>query len=194
MQDIPTISARHAAAAEIPAILLRRSRLSRCLAAMRRFASANRSPWLRICDTLPFQELSQALFSAIYQVRDLLHRFSHDLRGLRIAHALKTGEIERLAIVRVHIAHTGMPYAVPLGRPDDLLRQGPGIRRGRQLVQTESEPPPAFTAQRHVPRRLIEVCLEAAVPDLRLFRKQIGKDVDHQLLRLVDVVQVAVDV
>ena len=87
-----------------------------------------------------------------------------------------------------------MQYTVPLGRPDDLLRQGPGIRRGRQLVQTEAEPPPAFAAQRHVPRRLIEVCLEAAVPDLRLFRKQIGKDVDHQLLRLVDVVQVAVDV
>jgi hypothetical protein len=48
-------------------------------------------------------------------------------------------------------------------------------------------------AQRHVPRRLVEIRLEAAVPDLRLFGEQIGKDIEHQLLRLVDVVQIAVN-
>ena len=44
-------------------------------------------------------------------------------------------------------------------------------------------------AQRHVLRRLVEIRLEAAV----LFGEQIGKDIEHQLLRLVDVVQIAVN-
>ena len=49
-------------------------------------------------------------------------------------------------------------------------------------------------AQRHVPRRLIEIRLEAAVPDAGLFREQIGENIQHQLLGLVNVVQVAVDI
>ena len=77
---------------------------------------------------------------------------------------------------------------------NDLLRQQLSVRFLCQRIQAEEELLLAFAAQRHVPRRLIQIRLEAAVPDLRLFRKQIGKDVDHQLLRLVDVVQVAVDV
>jgi len=48
--------------------------------------------------------------------------------------------------------------------------------------------------QRHVPRRLVEIRLEAAVPYLRLFREQIGENVQHQLLRLVNVVQIAVNI
>ena len=40
----------------------------------------------------------------------------------------------------------------------------------------------------------IEIRLEAAVPDLRLFGEQIGKDVEHQLLRLVNVMQIAVNI
>ena len=54
-KDTPTISTRHAAAAEIVVIVLRRRCSLRCLAAMRRFVSAKRSSWLRICDSLPFQ-------------------------------------------------------------------------------------------------------------------------------------------
>ena len=49
-------------------------------------------------------------------------------------------------------------------------------------------------AQRHVPCRLIEIRLEAAVPDAGLFGEQIGKNVQHQLLGLVDIVQVTVNV
>ncbi len=49
-------------------------------------------------------------------------------------------------------------------------------------------------AQRHVPRRLIEIRLEAAVPYLRLFGEQIGENVQHQLLSLVNVVQIAVNI
>ena len=39
-------------------------------------------------------------------------------------------------------------------------------------------------AQCHVPRRLIEIRLEAAVPDAGFFREQIGKNVQHQLFGL----------
>ena len=49
-------------------------------------------------------------------------------------------------------------------------------------------------AQRHMPRRLIEIRLEAAVPDAGLFGEQIGENIQHQLLCLVNVVQIAVDV
>jgi len=49
-------------------------------------------------------------------------------------------------------------------------------------------------AQRHIPRRFIEIRLEAAVPDAWLFREQIGENVQHQLLRLVNVVQIAVNI
>ena len=58
-------------------------------------------------------------------------------------------------------------------------------------------PPPAAPAGRKrctAPRRLIEIRLEAAVLDAGLFREQIGENVQHQLLRLVNVVQIAVDI
>ena len=57
--------------------------------------------------------------------------------------------------------------------------------------------PPAAPAGRRrctAPRRLIEIRLEAAVPDAGFFREQIGENIQHQLLRLVNVVQIAVDI
>ena len=87
-----------------------------------------------------------------------------------------------------------MQDAVSLLRPDDLLRQQPSVRLAGQHIEAEQGLPFALMAQRHVPRRLIEIRLEAAVPYLRLFGEQIGENVQHQLLRLVNVVQIAVDI
>ena len=52
----------------------------------------------------------------------------------------------------------------------------------------------AFMAQSHVPRCFIQVSLKTAVPDAWLFCEQIGKDFDHQVLRFVDIMQIAIDV
>ena len=87
-----------------------------------------------------------------------------------------------------------MQNAVSLLRPDDLLRQQPSVRLAGQRIEAEQGLSFALMAQRHVPRRLIEIRLEAAVPYLRLFGEQIGENVQHQLLRLVNVVQIAVDI
>ena len=87
-----------------------------------------------------------------------------------------------------------MQDAVSLLSPDDLLRQQPSVRLVCKRVEAEQGLSLALMAQRHVPRRLIEIRLEAAVPDLRLFGEQIGKDVEHQLLRLVNVMQIAVNI
>ena len=48
--------------------------------------------------------------------------------------------------------------------------------------------------QGHVPRRLVKVGAKAAVPDVGLFGDEIGKDLDHQILRLVKVAEVAVQI
>ena len=87
-----------------------------------------------------------------------------------------------------------MQDAVSLLRPDDLLRQQPPVRLAGQRIEAEQRLSFALMAQRHVPRRLIEIRLEAAVPDAGLFGEQIGENVQHQLLRLVNVVQIAVDI
>ena len=87
-----------------------------------------------------------------------------------------------------------MQDAVSLLRPDDLLRQQPPVRLAGQRVEAEQGLPPALMAQRRVARGLIEIRLEAAVPYLRLFGEQIGENVQHQFLRLVNVVQIAVNI
>jgi len=87
-----------------------------------------------------------------------------------------------------------MQDAVSLLRPDDLLRQQPSVRLVCKRIKAEQGLSLALMAQRHIPRGLIEIRLEAAVPDLRLFGEQIGKDVEHQLLRLVNVMQIAVNI
>ena len=87
-----------------------------------------------------------------------------------------------------------MQDAVSLLRPDDLLRQQPPVRLAGQRIEAEQGLSFALMAQRHIPRRLVEICLEAAVPDAGLFREQIGENVQHQLLGLVNVVQIAVDI
>ncbi len=120
--------------------------------------------------------------------------FPRDLRRLRVAHILKIGEIEDFPIVRVHFIHAETQDAVSLLRPYDLLRQQPPVRLAGQRIEAEQGLPPALVAQRHVPRRLIEIRLEAAVPDAGLFGEQIGENIQHQLLGLVNVVQIAVDI
>ena len=45
-----------------------------------------------------------------------------------------------------------------------------------------------------MPRRLVEVGAKAAVPDGRSFGDEIGKGLDHQVLRLVKVAEVAVQI
>ena len=87
-----------------------------------------------------------------------------------------------------------MQDAVSFLRPDDLHRQQPPVRLAGQLVQTEQGLSFALMAQCHVARGLIEIRLEAAVPYLRFFREQIGENIQHQLLRLVNVVQIAVNI
>ena len=87
-----------------------------------------------------------------------------------------------------------MQNAVSLLRPDDLLRQQPSVRLVGQRIKAKQWLSFALVAQRHVPRRLIEIRLEAAVPDAGLFREQIGENVQHQLFGLVNVVQIAVDI
>ena len=87
-----------------------------------------------------------------------------------------------------------MQDAVALLRPDDLLHQQLPVRLVCQLIQAEQGLPHALPTQRHVPRRLIEIRLEAAVLNPRFLCEQIGKDIEHQLLGLVDIVQVAVEI
>ena len=87
-----------------------------------------------------------------------------------------------------------MQDAVSLLCPYDLLRQQPSVRLAGQRIKAEQGLSFALMAQRHVPRRLIEIRLEAAVPDAGLFGEQIGENIQHQLLRLVNVVQIAVDI
>ena len=76
----------------------------------------------------------------------------------------------------------------------NLLRQQPSLRLVGQCIEAEQGLPPALMAQCHVPCRLIQIRLEAAVPDAGLFREQIGENVQHQLFGLVNVVQIAVDI
>ena len=87
-----------------------------------------------------------------------------------------------------------MQDAAALLRPDDLLRQKPAVRLVRQLIEAEQALPPAFAAQRHVARRLIQIRLKTSIPDPRLLCEKIGENVEHQLLRLMDIVQIAVNV
>ena len=87
-----------------------------------------------------------------------------------------------------------MQDAVALCCADDLLRQQLSVRFVGQRIQAEHQPSFAFMAQRHVPRRLIQIRLETAVADAGLFREQIGEHIQHQLLCLVYIVQVAVEV
>ncbi len=58
---------------------------------------------------------------------------------------------------------------------DDLLRQQPPVRLAGQRIEAEQGLSFALMAQRHVPRRLIEIRLEAAVPDAGLFGEQEAK-------------------
>ena len=87
-----------------------------------------------------------------------------------------------------------MQDAVSLLSLYNLLRQQPSLRLVGQCIEAEQGLPPALMAQCHVPRRLIQIRLEAAVPDAGLFGEQIGENIQHQLLRLVNVVQIAVNI
>ena len=71
-----------------------------------------------------------------------------------------------------------MQDAVALCCADDLLRQQLSVRFVGQRIQAEHQPSFAFMAQRHVPRRLIQIRLETAVADAGLFREQIGEHID----------------
>ena len=62
-----------------------------------------------------------------------------------------------------------MQDAVSLLRPDDLLRQQPPVRLVGQRIEAEQGLSLALMAQRHVARGLIEIRLEAAVPDASAF-------------------------
>ena len=75
---------------------------------------------------------------------------------------------------------------------DNLLYQYLSVRFLSQIVKIEEKPLSAFVAQSHVPRRFIQVSLKTTVPDARLFRKQIGKSLYHQVLRFVNVMQIPV--
>ena len=87
-----------------------------------------------------------------------------------------------------------MQNLIPFPGPDNLLHQCLSIRLFRQVIKAEEKPAPAFVAQSHVPRCFIQVGLKTTVPDTRLFCEQIGKYFDHQILRLVGIMQIAIDV
>ena len=87
-----------------------------------------------------------------------------------------------------------MQDLIPFLCPNDLFHQRLSIRFFRQVIEAEEKPMSAFMAQSHVPRCFIQVSLKTAVPDAWLFCEQIGKDFDHQVLRFVDIMQIAIDV
>lgn len=61
-----------------------------------------------------------------------------------------------------------------------------------QTFQAEHGTPPVFMPQRHVTGRFVEICPKAAVPDPGAPGQQIGKDLDHQVLCLVNIIEIAV--
>ncbi len=87
-----------------------------------------------------------------------------------------------------------MQDLIPFFCPDHLIHQFPAFRLFGQIIKTEVMSPDAFVAQSHVPRRFIQVSPESAIPDRGPFGEQVGKYFYHQVLRLVNVMQIAIDV
>ena len=113
-----------------------------------------------------------------------------------MAQSLKIDEEQRLPVVLVQFRHAGPQEPRPFCRLHGFLHQLPRLRFLRQRVQRKAVSRPLFVQQPqgHVPRRLVKVGAKAAVPDVGLFGDEIGKDLDHQILRLVKVAEVAVQI
>ena len=66
------------------------------------------------------------------------------------------------------------------------------LRLLRQLFQAENGEPFAFVPQSHVTGGLVYVSFQTSCSDIGTLCQQIGKDLDHQILGVVNIAKVAV--
>ena len=101
----------------------------------------------------------------IHHIGNLLFAFPHHLGGLQITHTLKIGQVESLPVIGIQPLHAQVQRSVALPGFDHFLNQCLLLRLLGQVIQAEAAAEPAFVPQRHVPRRLIQICFQAACPN-----------------------------
>ena len=85
-----------------------------------------------------------------------------------------------------------MQDPVALSGPYNILHQHFSIRLSIQVIKAEGMSPFALMTQCHMSRCFIHICFQSSIPYVGLFRKQIGKNLYHQVLSLVNILQIPV--